>query len=148
MGLKSGKQLGKINIREGLHQEEHVSLTHVSEHLRRIVPLMAELLNNTQPEHPFQRIIPQVTGLLRQFREEIDERLSATNQTFEPIPAPHIPDDACGRMRGPQDCYPAPLLRKEIFPRSPSAPPTIFRKRIRQPWTHVPNSTWTHGPYF
>ena len=104
--------------RQDIQRDQHEALTTVSEQLRRLSPLVAELVSNTQPEHPFQHVVPQITSILAQFRQELDARLLDTHQTFQPIPTPHIPFDACGRMRGPQDCYPAPILRKHVYPRT------------------------------
>ena len=76
--------------------------------------MVAELVNRSQPEHPFQHVVPQIANILTQFREGLNARLEDTRQVFQPIPTPHIPYDACGRMRGPQDCYPAPILQPYI----------------------------------
>lgn len=76
-------------------------------------------------------MVPHITTIFEELREELDYRMVATTQTFAPIPTPFIPYDACGRMRGLHDCYPAPILRRRVFPRSHSAPPTI------QPGAHV-----------
>lgn len=123
--------------RGDVQRDQQQALNTVSEQLRRLSPLVAELVNNRQPDHPFPHVVPQITELLAQFRAELDTRLRETEQVFQPIPTPHIPYDACGRLRGPQDCYPAPILREYVYPRSRSAPPTIHRKRQHPPWVHL-----------
>ena len=123
--------------REELHRDQFDALATVSEQLRRLSPLVAELVNNTQPDHPFQDLVPQITRIMAEFREEIDARMIDAHFVFQPIPTPHIPYDACGRMRGPQDGYPAPIPRKHLHPRSRSAPPRIHRKRQLPPWARL-----------
>lgn len=123
--------------RKIIEQDQHTALAEVSDLLRRLSPIVAELVGNTQPNHPYQHMVPQITTILEELREELDYRMVATTQTFAPIPTPFIPYDACGRMRGLHDCYPAPILRRRVFPRSHSAPPTIHPRRTHQPWAHV-----------
>ena len=123
--------------RQDIQRDQHEALTTISEQLRRLAPLVAELINRSQPDHPFQHVVPQIANIMTQFREELNARLEDTDHVLDPIPTPHIPYDACGRMRGPQDCYPAPILRHHVYPRSRSAPPTIQRKRQHLPWVHL-----------
>ena len=90
--------------------------------------------------------IPNITAMLTDLRREVDSRITTTKQAFSPIPTPFTPYDACGRMRGLHDNYPAPLLRKFVYPRSRSAPPTVDRKRTPQPWFHVSTRNWQSPP--
>ena len=71
--------------RQDIQRDQYNALTAVSDQLRRLSPLVAELVSNTQPEHPFQHVAPQITSILAQFREELDERLLDTNQILQPI---------------------------------------------------------------
>lgn len=132
--------------RQHFQHHQQTALEAVSQNLRRLSPLVAELVNNMDPTHPFPHMAPQIQGMLATLRQGLDRRLQDTNEVFQPIPTPYIPYDACGRTRGPQDCYPAPPLRKHAFPRSRSAPPTIHRKRQHLPWAHIQttNSVMSH----
>lgn len=98
------------DFREEIHGDQRKAVDSLSSHMRRMAPNVAELINNNQPNHPFQHIVPQISGLLGELQEELDARLQDTDWTFQPVPAPRIPYDACGRLRGPHCCYPAHLI--------------------------------------
>ena len=123
--------------RKLIERDQSNALEACSTELRKMAPLVAELVGNTQPGHPLQHLVPNITAMLTRLREEVDSRIVATNQAFASTPTPFTPYDACGRMRGLHDCYPAPLLRQYVYPHSRSAPPTVDRKRVPQPWFHV-----------
>ena len=123
--------------RKLIERDQRAALMACSTELRKMAPTVAELVNNTQPAHPLQHLVPNITSMLSRLKQEVDSRITVTDQAFAPIPTPFTPYDGCGRMRGLHDCYPAPLLRQYVHPRSRSAPPTIDRKRVPQPWFHV-----------
>ena len=108
-----------------------------SSELRKMAPLVEEIVTIPQPDHPLHYLAPNITAMITNLRREVDSRIAATQQAFAPLPTPFTPYDACGRMRGLHDNYPAPLLRQYVYPRSRSAPPTVDRKRAPQPWFHV-----------
>lgn len=118
-------------------RDQRKALEACSTELRKMAPLVEELVNMSRPDHPLQHLAPNITSMLARLRQEVDTRIVATNQAFASTPTPFTPYDACGRMRGLHDNYPAPLLRQYVYPRSRSAPPTVDRKRVPQPWFHV-----------
>ena len=123
--------------RKSIERDQRHALEACSSELRKMAPLVEELVNIPSPDHPLHYLVPNITAMLTDLRREVDSRITATQQAFAPIPTPFTPYDACGRMRGLHDNYPAPLLRKFVYPRSRSAPPTVDRKRTPQPWFHA-----------
>ena len=132
--------------RKSIEREQLRALEACSSELRKMAPLVEELVNIPRPDHPLHYLVPNITAMLTDLRREVDSRITTTKQAFSPIPTPFTPYDACGRMRGLHDNYPAPLLRKFVYPRSRSAPPTVDRKRTPQPWFHVSTRNWQSPP--
>ena len=132
--------------RKSIERDQLHALEACSSELRKMAPLVEELVNIPRPDHPLYYLVPNITAMLTDLRREVDSRITTTKQDFSPIPTPFTPYDACGRMRGLHDNYPAPLLRKFVYPRSRSAPPTVDRKRTPQPWFHVSTRNWQSPP--
>ena len=132
--------------RKSIERDQLHALEACSSELRKMAPLVEELVNIPRPDHPLHHLVPNITAMLTDLRREVDSRITTTKQDFSPIPTPFTPYDACGRMRGLHDNYPAPLLRKFVYPRSRSAPPTVDRKRQPQPWFHVSTRNWQSPP--
>ena len=132
--------------RKVIERDQLRALEACSSELRKMAPLVEELVNIPRPDHPLYYLVPNITAMLTDLRREVDSRITTTKEAFSPIPTPFTPSDARGRMRGLHDNYPAPLLRKFVYPRSRSAPPTVDRKRTPQPWFHVSTRNWQSPP--
>ena len=101
--------------RKSIERDQLHALEACSSELRKMAPLVEELVNIPRPDHPLYYLVPNITAMLTDLRREVDSRIATTKQDFSPIPTPFTPYDACGRMRGLHDNYPAPLLRKSLF---------------------------------
>lgn len=111
--------------------------------LRRAAPLMAELFDRVGPHHPSYEHLHEPRTLLAQLQQSLTDQEDIIERAFPPIPTPFIPNDDYGILRGPETHVPAPMLRRDLFPRSRSAPPKTVRTPESRRWLHVKGQEWT-----
>ena len=129
--------------RFALKEEQLSCLTRTQTALRRAAPLMAELLDRVGPDHPSYEHLHEPRILLARLQQSLTDQQDIIEKAFSPIPTPFIPNDDYGILRGPQKHVPAPMLRRNLFPRSRSAPPKTARTPEDQRWLHVKAQEYT-----
>ena len=86
--------------RKLIERDQRNALEACSSELRKMAPLIEELVNIPRPDHPLQHLAPNITAMLTGLRWEVDSRITATQQAFAPIPTPFapymMPVAACG----------------------------------------------------
>ena len=78
--------------RKSIERDQRHALEACSSELRKMAPLVEELVNIPRPDHPLHYLVPNITAMLTDLRRKVDSRITATQQAFAPIPIhPSLP---------------------------------------------------------
>ena len=76
--------------RKSIERDQLQALEACSSELRKMAPLVEELVNIPRPDHPLHHLVPNITAMLTDLRREVDS-------VFSPIPT-HPPYNFPYRM--------------------------------------------------
>lgn len=132
--------------RHELQQVQLNSIHQVQNIMRRAAPLISEFLDRIPPTIAHFEQTNQPREMLMQIQQDLVDQEQIIRNAYIPTPTPFVPDDDYGFLRRPEQHIPAPMLRKQLFPRSRSAPARLYQPHSRtelRPWLHVHQPRWT-----